>query len=565
MSLSATSPEDCPVELCKKKLPNFYDDTKDDYMNVNSIEIILKGGKLTVKFEDNVLVNNVDFKHFDRLMDSNQLFLGITSSMTPYKSIEISDLKIYKIIEETLPRVSLLTNSVGISAGDAVMMELCLKSHVGTNLKIFKDSFHNFQLKIATIPVEVIDFNFNEIKYCLDIEVRKLTKAGKIILKCYWRDHELANKPEINIIPADITIFEIVEPKFKSNDTNRENNSDDTDDTNTDIDNNNILLDKIGYSNQDYYEIKIITSDQYRNLKEYIYKTEDLSIGYPNMIGESDQILVNPNKEKNAYFIKIPITAAGSYKIYSSKFFNGVVKKFNIELAGLAVKSNVEFDNYFSIKHDVKKNQKLRFILHLYDSFGNYLTKERLVQEKCSFSKSFFEHSLSEKKNIIKFITENEISIDKYIKYENHDIEDPTSNTSEENSLYPVYIEFTPNEEGQYTLYPIVKCANDKLPISLKCNLCEFFIPSGTFDKTQIILYSDVLKKEVKASNENQRGILYLSLDEDKNIDLTTITFLDASQLKYNINELLKNKNIRIADFKATITESGEDRDAENP
>lgn len=82
--------------LCNKQIPNFYDNELDGFEEMKiSIEIF--GGRVKVYFNNNSESTiDEEFSAFSELMENEDVYFGISSSMNLYKGVKLEDLQIMK-------------------------------------------------------------------------------------------------------------------------------------------------------------------------------------------------------------------------------------------------------------------------------------------------------------------------------------------------------------------------------------------------------------------------------------------------------------------------------------
>jgi hypothetical protein len=93
--ISSRSPKDCQ-KLCNVKVANFYDVQKEAFQKDVEYTIEIYGGRLSV-YENGVpIVSKVNFPYLDKLMEDDEVYMGITASMNLHKAVDIKNLKVYK-------------------------------------------------------------------------------------------------------------------------------------------------------------------------------------------------------------------------------------------------------------------------------------------------------------------------------------------------------------------------------------------------------------------------------------------------------------------------------------
>lgn len=92
--ISSASPTDCTA-FCNVKIGNFYDDQKVNYIKSVTYSLEVYGGKLYLYENEVALINGVAFNYLDKLMDSDTVYFGVTSSMSLYKTVTINNLQLF--------------------------------------------------------------------------------------------------------------------------------------------------------------------------------------------------------------------------------------------------------------------------------------------------------------------------------------------------------------------------------------------------------------------------------------------------------------------------------------
>ena len=84
--------------LCNLPIPNFYDNELDGFEENMKISIEIYGGRIKVYFNSNKAAIDEKFTAYSDLMNSRNVYLGISSSMNLYKGVKIEDIEIMKSI-----------------------------------------------------------------------------------------------------------------------------------------------------------------------------------------------------------------------------------------------------------------------------------------------------------------------------------------------------------------------------------------------------------------------------------------------------------------------------------
>ena len=78
------------------KIANFYDSQKEAFQKDVEYTIEIYGEKLSVYQNGVSIVSKVNFPHLEKLMEDDEVYMGITASMNLYKAVKIKNLKVYK-------------------------------------------------------------------------------------------------------------------------------------------------------------------------------------------------------------------------------------------------------------------------------------------------------------------------------------------------------------------------------------------------------------------------------------------------------------------------------------
>jgi hypothetical protein len=83
------------VNLCNLDIPNFYDREKDEFLSNMKVSIELYGGKVKIYFDDLIKpIFTIPFTQFGEIMDREEVYFGISSSMTQNKGVKIHNLQL---------------------------------------------------------------------------------------------------------------------------------------------------------------------------------------------------------------------------------------------------------------------------------------------------------------------------------------------------------------------------------------------------------------------------------------------------------------------------------------
>lgn len=567
-----------PGKLCNVVLGNFYDyDKSETFTGEKEFKIEIYGGKLTFYTENTTYVSNAIFPYLDRLMENNEVYIGITSSMSLYKSVIIKDFSVSKIDYNKFYNFELInkiehkeidsdTNDsmiVQYNAGEDIVFGFTLKSFANNNLKIFKEEFKMISLnnkKQALSPSKIV---FNEETYVLEVYINNFNKSGNQVITALLKNKtQLGKSISINVLPGKSNLLEIISPNII----------------------NNNELNFFGVADQSFYDIKLKVTDQFKNEKkasELKYDFNSLfKVEYPNMIKlnnenkelqffYNDDENLSPNNYVNIksldlkdseFILRVPVIAAGNYKIVSKYFFFGMEVNFNVKNSGLDEKNSFgEIIDYFNVKKNYINNintksddsYKVELVIRAFDSFGDKVETSNIL--------SNYKIEL----------------IRRELLYE-EDVTNISDKLMYDDKLNVFKLIYKPNKIGVYKFKIYYTQKEDERYNQIACNKCIFFVLSNIVSPN-ILLYSDYLNKDVhnlklydpyyyiknnKGSIENSNnGYLPLSLDNINSNLITTIKFLDTSNYWYFLYELDKDNLIKINDLKVNLVVDSESKD----
>ena len=506
--ISSKTDKDC-TDLCNKILPNFYDNTIDEYKKNMIFEFEIIGKKLSVKTNTGkTLIEQSGFEAFSQLLEQEEVYIGITASMNLNKKITIEDFSLSEI--SIMEKGELELIKTDYTAGDTISLFFSIKSTCGEYLKIYPNEYSTYNLDNSTDLSLIINnnveepskivFNFNDTTTKLKLDISR-TKSGTYTALVKFRDN-YSSPVKFKIEPGNIQRLEICNQKEALVDGIYLNN-------------NNLEKDN------EKFIISVCPYDQYNNSKEVVASIgakNFIKVLYPNYYTADTSLFCEILDEKLNY--KIPFSTFGQYEIFndsfiqnSRRFYNMTVNRISPEKSDATIlygKHLVDYDT---------PNVILR--LKLRDEYGRDIPNRIIQEMKCNFSTSYIENS---KKNITNL----------EVKYENNDI------------IYLSY-SFKEYNSGKYTFIPKIRCEGDEYDLTLKCSeteddensiydKCAFYVNPGKIPEkfTKIRLYSDFLndyiyfeKKSENIPDSDNNPDLLVSLDEFDNKKLTEINLLD--------------------------------------
>ena len=499
--ISSKSDKDC-TNLCNIILPNFYDNTIDDYKKNMIFEIDIIGKELSVRTNTGkTLIEQSGFEAFSQLLEQEEVYIGITASMNLNKKISIEDFFLSEI--SVMEKGELELNKTNYTAGDTISLFFSIKSTCGKYLKIYPNEYSTYNLvnNLSLIinnnieePSKII-FNFSDTTTKLKLDISR-NKSGTYTALIKFRDN-YSSPVKFKIEPGDIQRLEICNQKDSLIDGIYLNN-------------NNLEKDN------EKFIVSICPYDQYNNSKESIDSVgakQLLKVLYPNYYTPDIAFICDILNEK--LDCRIPFSTFGQYEIFNESFIQNSRRFINMTVNRISPeKSDAAILYGKHLVEDNTSNVTLR--LKLRDEYGRDIPNRIIQEMKCNFSNSYIENKKEE-------ITDLEV------KYENNDI------------IYLVY-SIKENDSGKYTFIPKIICEGDEYNLTLKCSeteddensiydKCAFYVKPGNIPATftKIRLYSDFLNDYIYFEEGSKNQDLLVSLDESDNKKITEINLLDES------------------------------------
>ena len=105
---------------------------------------------------------------------------------------------------------------------------------------------------------------------------------------------------------------------------------------------------------------------------------------------------------------------------------------------------------------------------------------------------------------------------------------------------------YTPTKASKYTITPFIKCKGDTNAYEL-CSSKVFYVVSKTVDTTRVKVYSDFYNKSYFNTDLKNGNYLYLSLEENNNKKLATISFVDQSGIDMALKGITASDTITVS------------------
>ena len=500
--ISSKSEKTC-TDICNKILPNFYDNTIDDYKKNMIFEIEIIGKKLIVKTNTGkILVEVSKFEAFSQLLEQEEVFIGITASMNQNKKVNIDDFSLSEI--SVMEKGELVLSKSVFSAGETISLLFSIKSTCKELLKIYPNEYtsnngnNNTNLSLIINndieePSKIV-FNFSDSDTNLRLDISR-TKSGTYTALIKFNDN-YSSPVQFTVTAGEVQRLEICNEKE------------------TVID--NIYLNPNLKQEKEKFNISLCSYDQYNNSRKIDYSSGAknlIKILYPYYFTGNSELNFDIKKENIIYMV--PFSTFGQYEIFNESFKQSPRRFFNLTVNRISPENSDATILYGKHLINPEKTKSVTLRLKLRDEFGRDIPNRIIEEMKCDFSGSYIENAELSSSNID-------------VQFEKNDI------------IYLVY-SFTNLGTGKYTFIPKIKCEGDEYNLTLKCSeteddensiydKCAFYVNSGEVNPNKIRLYSDFLNDYIHFDNNNEKNQdLLISLDENDNKKITEINLLDKS------------------------------------
>ena len=211
-------------------LPNFYDDSLDNYDKTIIFEIEIVGKKLTVKSnrEGYQTLLTTDFPQFQELLKQEDVHIGITASMNQNKKITIEDFKILEVSENKKGYSEILAKSISpgeidptkssfsdvsdVTAGTTFYISFTGKDSEGNNIN-YNDLIKEFDIQLLDSSDSIVDKEKAKYEYsiivsedntALNISLN-IKKKDIYTIKALYKNQimNLASETTIKVKPGD--------------------------------------------------------------------------------------------------------------------------------------------------------------------------------------------------------------------------------------------------------------------------------------------------------------------------------------------------------------------------
>jgi len=489
----SASTKDRTDNAINKILPNFYDNSLDGYVKNIIFEIEIIGNKLTVRSnrKDYEEILSTNLPEFQKLLEQEDVHIGITASMNQNKKIRIEDFKVSEVsmnekgnleIEgsETIPKVK---------AGEEVALLYSIKSTCGEKLKIYPDEYSGDDLKLIINNEEVKPeaFSFNEETVQLKMVVTE-TKENIYTALVYFKGQSSAPAKFI-VTSSDINRMELCDPDPEKK----------------------YYLAPGFEQTKDDFNVPLCFYDQYGNRKQPKDIEMEKKIGFPDNLKPATFVAPTTNFSEKKFIVTIPFYTFGEYKIFSEDFIESKVRYINIMPESISPEKS-EMSILYDQNIIDSENSVVSLKIKPRDNYGRDIPSVILKKMGCSFGSS---------------IASTE---------DNSDVIEVTEDFKDDYVLLNVT---NIQQSGRYKFTPRVKCDGME-PIVLDCginsetklNNCEFYKLMTQISTSHISVFDEYLGEYTiyESSNENY---LYISLDEKESTKLTEVILLDSSGSPY--------------------------------
>ena len=468
------------------EIPNFYDNSLDGYYKNIIFEIQIIGSRIILKSNrDTSALVDQKIPEFQKLLEQEDIHVGITSSMNQNKKVTISNFKISEVSTKEKANLSIKGNQLTVKAGEEITLLYSIQSICGNKLKIYSDEYtsSDFILKVNDQTVKPNSISFDESSDQVQIIIIEN------IENIYTARVEFGGHSSIPI-QFTVTTSDVLRYEYCYYDSKKPYN----------------ITPSILQQTKDYIYVPICSFDQFGNRKKLSQSTNDCKIKYPNYLVLSDNLdEIKFSNLQRTMVLKVPFNTFGLYEIFNENFEEGKIRYCNLLPTAISPEKSelsILYDNYI-INADTK-NVSLK--IKVRDNYGRDVPQVTLEEMNCRFSDSKLTGSTIKQSYKDDFVL---LTVD------------------------------NPKKAGKYTFVPKIQCDNIALTEFYcgyndvtKLNNCEFYYPSSSSSAAKIQAYSDYLDSYTtyEASSNGQTPLI-VSLDEKENYKLTEIILVDSSDI----------------------------------
>jgi hypothetical protein len=514
----SASTKDRTDSAINRLLPNFYDNSLDGYLKNIIFEIEIIGKKLKVRskregYED---ILTTDFVEFQKLLEQEDVHIGITASMNQNKKVIIEDFKVSEISTKEKGDLEIKGSEAipVVKAGEEVTLFYSIKSTCDEKLKIFSNEYSGSDLKLL--------INNEEVKPETIIFDEESVQLKMIVTQ---------TKENIYTALVDFQGKTSVPSKFivTSSDINRLELCD------VDEEKEYHLTSEPEQTKDNFY-VPLCFYDQYGNRKPPTSTgMSGIKVGFPDNLMPNNIVETSIDDINKRLEVKVPFNTFGEYKIFSEDFIESKLRYINIMPKIISPKKSE-----LSILYDQNVIQSDDSVVSLRikpkDNYGRDIPNIILEKMNCSFGSSMIS-------------TQDNTKIEITEEYKNDYILLTPKNKIEKSGRYI----FTPKVECNGIEPTILDCG---INLETKLNNCEFYKLMPQISTNHISVLDEYLKEYTIYESGENNNYLYISLDEGDNKKLTEIMLLDGSNSPY-LKIPTKTLNAKLDGVKLEVTQLG--------
>ena len=518
----SSNPEETRDNSFNVELPNFYDESKENYNKDIIFDIIIIGKKIKliskINGNENVLINSV-FPEFQQLLEKGGVSMGFTYPGNEVdKALIIKNIKVEEIFMNKkgfleIENFVLDENNIpNVKAGESITLNFYIKSLCDERLRIYLDEINvnDFNLRIneEEIKPESISFDDNAIKIKI---IFSLNKANLYTAIVHFKGFD-SYPIEFIVVPNSSSRPELCE----------HGTGDDK-----------YYATSIYDENKEYFYISLCLYDHLGNIK--VMNNNDLQgikIKYPLNIIFDETVEYKEDKINKRIMLKIYFSNFGVYEIFSENFIEEKMRYIKLMPKYISPDKS-EISILYGQNIIQSDTTKINLRIKPKDTYNRNIPIVIMQQINCDFSQS----EITKESNI------QSLPI-----------------TAQYKDDYVILSVNKPEEEGKYIFMPKVKCDNIDL-IELNCDIdsitkinnCEFYYSIGNLNENLIQVYDEVSDEFITYKKDTANtNYLYFSLDEKNNQKLTEINLLDENESKlisntdHTITATLDDENLSV-------------------
>ena len=353
-------------------LPNFYDNSLDGYVKNIIFEIEIIGNKLTVRSnrEGYKELLSTNLPEFQKLLEQEDVHIGITASMNQNKKVSIENFKVSEVSMNEKGNLEIQGSDTipTVKAGEEVALLYSIKSTCGEKLKIYSDEYSGDDLKLIINNEEVKPevFSFDEDTVQLKMVVTETIENIYTALVYFKGQSSIPAK--FIVTSGDIDRLELCDPDEEKK----------------------YYLSPGFEQTKNYFYVPLCFYDQYGNRKQATRIDMANNIGFPNNLKPSTPIESYTDEAKEKLIVKIPFNTFGEYKIFSREFIESKVRYINVMPKTISPEKSE-----ISILYDQNIIESESSVVSLRikpkDNYGRNIPSVVLKKMGCSFGSSLLQ------------------------------------------------------------------------------------------------------------------------------------------------------------------------------